>query len=215
MVETKRDFRKKPEMGIYMNSLLTRKITVPFKHIGQNIKDVIQKSISKDIEGKCSVEGYVKPNSTNIMTYSSGILVENDVVFDVVFECLVCCPVEGMVINCTAKNITQAGIRALFDNNVNNPNVVVDNMGEEDNVMNKINEDSPFVAYISRDHHYNSKYFNKITENDSIRIRVIGQRYELNDKYISIIGEILDRKYEEKQKMGNKSKKILEKIEIE
>ena len=135
--------------------------------------------------------------------------------FDVVFECLVCCPVEGMVINCTAKNITQAGIRALFDNNVNNPNVVVDNMGEEDNVMNKINEDSPFVAYISRDHHYNSKYFNKITENDSIRIRVIGQRYELNDKYISIIGEILDPKYEEKQKMGIKSKKILEKIEIE
>ena len=45
--------------------------------------------------------------------------------------------------------------------------------------------------------------------------RVIGQRYELNDKYISIIGEILDPKYEEKQKMGNKSKKILEKIEIE
>tara|TARA_B110000967_G_scaffold208655_1_gene261603 strand:+ start:2481 stop:3125 length:645 start_codon:yes stop_codon:yes gene_type:complete len=214
MVETKKDFRKKFEMGIYMNSLLTRKITVAFKFVGQNIKQTIESAISKDIEGKCSVEGYIKPKSTKVITYSSGILVENDIVFDVVFECLICCPVEGMIINCVAKNITQAGIRAVFDNNTNN---LVDGSVENDNdnIITNINENSPFVAYISRDHHYNSKNFSKVKDRDSIRIRVIGQRYELNDKYISIIGELLDQNYEEKQKMGTKAKRVLEKIVIE
>ena len=69
---TKRDFRKKPEMGIYMNSLLTRKITVPFKHIGQNIKDVIKKSISKDILAECENLGL--KNSKELTTITLGYL---------------------------------------------------------------------------------------------------------------------------------------------
>ena len=38
------------------------------------------------------------------MTYSSGLVNSNIISFEVVFECLVCCPVEGMHIQCEAKN---------------------------------------------------------------------------------------------------------------
>ena len=34
--------------------------------------------------------------------------------------------------------------------------------------------------------------FSDIEENQEIKIRVIGQRYELNDKYISVIGELIE-----------------------
>ena len=37
-----------------------------------------------------------------------------DAIFEVVIECLVCCPVEGMHISCIAKSITEsAGIKAV------------------------------------------------------------------------------------------------------
>jgi DNA-directed RNA polymerase subunit E'/Rpb7 len=167
----KKDFRKKREVGVYMNSLLSRKLQVSFNKLGKNIKEILEKLIKKEIEGKCTIEGFVKSNSTKLLTYSSGVIFENKVEFDVVFECLVCCPVEGMLIKCSVKNKTQAGIRALIDE-----------------------DKSPVVVYLSRDHHYNNKYFNTVKENDEITIRVIGQRYELNDEQVSVIGEIIEPK---------------------
>lgn len=167
----KKDFRKKREVGVYMNSLLSRKLQVSFNRLGKNIKEILEKLIKKEIEGKCTIEGFVKSNSTKLLTYSSGVIFENKVEFDVVFECLVCCPVEGMLIKCNVKNKTQAGIRALIDE-----------------------DKSPVVVYLSRDHHYNNKYFNTVKENDEITIRVIGQRYELNDEQVSVIGEIIEPK---------------------
>jgi S-methylmethionine-dependent homocysteine/selenocysteine methylase len=121
------------------------------------------------IEGKCLVEGFVKPKSTKIITHSSGVIQSSNVVFEIVLECEVCFPVEGMLINCVAKNITKAGIRA--------------ESADE--------EPSPIVVFIARDHHYSSTQFSNVHEGDKINVRVIGQRFELNDKYVSIIAELI------------------------
>lgn len=163
--------KKTKQTGIYMSSLITRKVELPIHQIGSNIKEVLEKKISRSIEGKCIMEGFIKPNSTKILTYSSGLLKGNFVIFEVVFECLVSYPVEGMIIPCIAKNITKAGIRAETSDAV-----------------------SPVVIFIARDHNYMSKYFSTIQEGNNIKVRVIGQRYELNDKYISIIGELVELK---------------------
>jgi hypothetical protein len=124
------------------------------------------------MEGKCIVEGYVRPGSIKIINISSGTLQGRFIEFEVVFECSICCPVEGMQIKCYAKNITQAGIRAFTSLDEKN---------------------SPVIIYVSRDHHSTNEYFNSIREKDAIRIRVIGQRFELNDKQVSIIGELLPK----------------------
>jgi len=114
------------------------------------------------------------------------VLFEDVIEFDVAFECLVCCPVEGMKIKCVIKNKTQAGIRAV------------------------INEDvSPVVIYITRDHHYNNKYFSTVEEGDEITAKVIGQRYELNDEQVSIIGEIVEPKSDKYKKGGKKMPKLI------
>ena len=75
----KKDFRKESDVGVYMNSLLSRKLQVSFNKIGKNIKEILEKSIKKEIEGKCTIEGFIKPNSTKLLTYSSGVLFENKV----------------------------------------------------------------------------------------------------------------------------------------
>ena len=197
--KVKKDVRKKREVGVYMNTLLSRKIQVSFNKIGKNIKEVLEKSVKRDIEGKCTVEGYVKSNSTKVLTYSSGVLFENKVEFDVVFECLVCCPVEGMLIKCNVKNKTQAGIRAVIGS------------GTGTGTGTTSEEKSPVVVYVSRDHHYNNNYFNTVNENEEITIRVIGQRYELNDQQVSVIGEIVEPKTDKIKidKMKKKPKLVI------
>ncbi len=186
-IKEKKDFKnKKKEIGLYAKSLLNRKISLPFHYLGKNVKENLEKIIKKESEGKCIKEGYIKKDSTNIISYSSGLLKENFIYFDVVFECLICNPVEGMNIKCKSKNITQAGIRALA-----------------------IEEPSPVVIYVSRDHHYDNNYFNNVKEDEEINVKVIGQRFELNDEQISIVGELV----EPKEKKKNQKKK-LEKITI-
>lgn len=155
--------------SIYSRCLITRNIELPITSIGKNLKDTIEKRIISMVESKCIVEGFVKNGTIKILTFSSGLIKTSNVVFEVLFECFVCFPVEGMLINCKTINITKAGIRGeSFDETP-----------------------SPIVVFIARDHHYNSHYFNKIQEGDRFVARVIGQRFELNDSYISIIAELV------------------------
>ena len=155
--------------SIYSRCLITRNIVLPITAIGKNIKEVIEENIKSNFEGKCLVEGFIKPNSAKIITYSSGIIYRgSSVSFEVIFECEVCFPVEGMLVSCVAKNITKAGIRAESATDI----------------------PTPVVVFIAKDHHYNIAHFNDVKEGDKINVRIIGQRFELNDKYVSIIGEL-------------------------
>lgn len=166
----KRDNKREQKINsIYSRCLITRPVTLPMVSVGKNVKETIENSMKHLIEGKCIVEGFVKVNSTKIITYSSGVISGGNIVFEVVIECEVCFPVEGMMIECVARNITKAGIRA--ESATDSP--------------------SPIVVFIARDHQYQSKQFANVQENDKIRIRVIGQRFELYDKYISIIAELV------------------------
>jgi DNA-directed RNA polymerase subunit E'/Rpb7 len=159
-------------LGIYILHIIHRKVALPFIRVGSNIKELLQKKIAREIEGRCTIEGYIKPNSVRVLTYTSGVLVSSDVVFDVALECLVCNPVEGMNMRVVVENITKAGIRASTGGN-------------------KDGEKSPVDVFIARDHHFNNKYFSKVNIGDEITIRVIGQRYEINDDKISIIAELV------------------------
>jgi hypothetical protein len=163
--------------SVYSPCQITKIIVLPITAIGRNLLQTLEETISKMVGGKCIVEGYVKPGSIRVITYSSGVVKGENIVFNVVFNCDVCFPVAGMHLNCVAKNITKAGIRA-------------ESVDEHP---------SPFVLFIARDHYYASDYFNSIAENDKIVATVIAQRYELNDSYVSIIAQLVPPKDETKK----------------
>lgn len=181
-VVDKQKRRRTRAVGIFSTAMITKRVPLNIVHIGDNIKQALEKKISFEIEGKCIVEGYVKPGSCRVQSYSSGELSSSDVMFDVVIECEVCSPVEGMHIDCIAKNITEsAGIKAETEE-----------------------EPSPVVIYVARDHHFTNSNFSKVKPGDKIKVRVIGQRYELNDSYISVIAELIEdraAKYGKKKKL--------------
>jgi DNA-directed RNA polymerase subunit E'/Rpb7 len=164
--------KSKDPRNVYSLSQITKSISLPINAIGKGLYQTIERTIAAMVEGKCIVEGFVKTGSVRVITYSSGLVKSDSVLFNVVFECSVCYPVAGMLMNCIAKNITKAGIRA--ESSEETP--------------------SPFVLFIARDHYYASDYFNSIEEKEKFTARVIAQRFELNDKYVSIIAELVPQK---------------------
>ena len=176
---------------VYSRCLLTRKIVLPINFVGKTLDETIENYIKNNFEGKCVVEGYVKRDSSKIIKYSSGIIERgNKIIFDVIFECDICLPVEGMIIPCLVKNVVKAGVRAEVANEV----------------------PSPVIVFVAKDHHYNINQFNDIQVGDNINVRVIGQRFELNDKYVSVIGELIKEKpeYINKQKKPSKPRLVIE-----
>ena len=154
--------------SIFSRILITKKVSVPIKHVNRDIHNIIKDIIVSAIEDKCIVEGYVKPGSVNIITFSSGILQSHNVSYEVVVQCEVCFPVDGMTLQCITTDTNKAGILAKINNTRFNP----------------------ITIFVARDHNFNSHIFSLVETGDVITVRVIGQRFELNDKNIWVIAEI-------------------------
>ena len=159
--------------GVFSPAILTHKVMLSITEVGKTVKQNLERDISYRVTGKCIAEGIVKPNSVRIINYSSGSVRGDRVEFQVMFECMVCNPVEGMLIECTTKTITKAGIHAE----------VVDEDGSV-----------PVTVFIARDHHFTDKNFANVVENDKLVANVIGSRFELNDPYICVIAKLLEKK---------------------
>lgn len=178
--------KKRRENNLYTYMIISKKVSINMKNIGSNLKEIMLKLIENEIAGKCIKEGYIKPDSISIISYSNGIQERDYIKFDVVIECLVCNPVEGQQLTCIAENITKAGIRAEVSD-----------------------DNNPLIIFIARDHNYLNKNFSNIKEKQEITIRVIGQRFELNDKNISVIAELLEtRSKPQKISISDKTKAI-------
>lgn len=163
------DKDKRKIYGVYIQSILTMKVILSITEVGKNIKQNLEKTISKKTEGRCIAEGFIRPNSVKVLTYSSGIVNNENIEFLTTFECMVCHPVEGMLVECTTKTITKAGIHAE----------VIDDLGGV-----------PLTVFVARDHHFTDKNFANIKENEKIVVKVVGVRFELNDPYICVIGKL-------------------------
>lgn len=166
--------KQKKIFDVFSRAMMSKPVYLHMDFVGSSLKENMEKKLKEQYEGKCIKEGYIRPNSVKILNYSSGLITDDSIYikFEVVFEAMVCFPVEGMLIDCTAVSITKAGIKAEI----------------------KKYEPSPLVIFVARDHFHNSAYFSSIKEGDDISIRVIGQRFELNDKRISVIAELIEPK---------------------
>ena len=167
--------------GVYMRSVLNMKVILSITEIGKTLKQNLESKIISKIGGKCISDGYIKPNSIKLISYSSGSIASDIIEFHVIFECMVCMPVEGMLMECTCKTVTKAGIHAN----------VIDDEGNK-----------PVTVFIARDHHYIDDRFQSIKENTRLTVKVIGIRFELNDLGICVIAKLTDvNETQEKSKM--------------
>jgi DNA-directed RNA polymerase subunit E'/Rpb7 len=162
---------------VYNKIIISKKVYINFSHIDKNINNKLLNILKSDIENKCITEGFIKNNSIKILKNSSGLVQDNTVCFNITLECMAANPVQSMKFICKVKSITKVGIRAEIDD-----------------------PDNPFIIFLARDHHYNNTEFSKIKEDDYITVRVLGQRFELNDTNISVIAEFIELNVKEQIK---------------
>jgi len=159
------------EHNVYAKSILSKKIHLLITETCENVKENIETKITSSVEGKCIAEGFIKPGTVRLVSYSSGIVNNENIEFQTIFECMICHPVEGMTMDCVSKTITKAGVHAQ----------VIDSDGT-----------IPVTVFIARDHHNMNRQFNSIKENANVTVKVTGVRYELNDPYICVLGKLLE-----------------------
>lgn len=160
----------------YLKSTLCMKVSLLITEIGNNIEKNLEQKIVHKIEGKCIVDGYIRPKSVSIKTHSAGSISSKYINYHVSFDCMVCTPVEGMLLEAVVKTITKAGIHAE----------VVDEENEQTNI--------PITVFVSRDLN-TDKNFNDVKEKNKITVKVIGSRYELNDPTICVIAKLMNNNY--------------------
>jgi DNA-directed RNA polymerase subunit E'/Rpb7 len=165
--------------GVYTRSILDTKVTLAITEIGKNIKPNLENKITSKISGKCISDGYIKPDSIKVISYSSGSIASDVIEFQVIFECMACLPVEGMLMECTCKTVTKAGIHAQ----------VID---DEGNI--------PVTVFVSRDHHHLDDRLQSIKEQTKLVVSVIGVRFELNDAGICVIARLTNHESKKEEK---------------
>ena len=111
-----------------------------------------------------------KKDSIQILSHSAGLAQIDTLDYNVTFQCDVCYPVEGMVLEASVKNITKAGIRATVSD-----------------------ENNPIIIFLARDLHLDNDSFHNLNIDDRIESNVIGTRFEYGDPCIYIIGELIKK----------------------
>lgn len=162
--------------ALFRRQQIKRRLVISFYRIKQHIdvKQLLVRELANQLEGRCSIEGYIIPNSISICTYSCGTLNGANIIFDIVAECLICFPEEHSVIKCITRTITQAGIRAGA-------------MGLRPGCV------SPIEVFLSRDMNMkHSELFNRIEESDILTVEIIGRRFVLHDTHVTVIAMLVD-----------------------
>ena len=141
-------------------------ILIPYQYCDSPEKYFM--SYAKDkLEGKCRNEGYLSIGSMTLDSYSCGLLYSDSVSFDVKFHADVCNPAVDTITECKIINNTKIGIRGIYQES-----------------------DNPIVFFVSREHN-SSKNFDDYFIGQTIKVKIIGTRFELNDTSISSISEII------------------------
>ena len=71
------------------------------------------------------------------------------------------------LLECKVENTTKAGLKASIQG-----------------------DDNPLIIFVPRDLHLENEHFSNINVDEKIVVKIIGVRFELNDKQVAVIAEL-------------------------
>lgn len=151
------------------------------RYIGKDIEKNILRELKQSKEGICSNHGYIKKNSIRIVKISSGKVEMSTfhgyMNFMVKYSAMVCNPVKGNIVNAIVVNMNNFGI-------------LCSSFITEDNGSN-----TPILEIIIPKHSLTIQsdvdLKNSVQINNEVKVQIVGKKYQLYNKKISIIGKIV------------------------
>lgn len=157
--------------NIFVRVQLCEKIKLEPAFISKNYKDEVLRRLKVKVEGICTKHGFVRPDSIEIHKICTGrvelIGLNGNTLFDVYFFADVCNPLLGSIIRCQVSNINKFGILA-----------------EAGNIIEAIIAKNSVSIQSDVD-------LDRVRIGDEVFIEVLGKKYELNDRKISLIARIV------------------------
>ena len=143
---------------------LTRKVHIHPKFLQKNMLPSILAQLKMNVEGRCSAEGYIQPDSVTVLGYGLGrVRPSGSTDYDVQFQADVCLPHPGQIFKATVDLRSKIGIHA---------------------------EVSPLKVLIPRDLHIGNAEFDSIELGQEIEFEVIGPQFKQQDKTIVVVGRL-------------------------
>lgn len=147
---------------------LSKKVHISSKFLQKNIQSSLLAQLRMDIEGKCSPEGFIQPNSVTIINYSLGRTnyIKGGVDYDVQIQADICMPHTGQKFRAPVTVRSKVGIHA---------------------------ETPPIKILIPRDLHIGNEEFDEVKVGEEIEFEVIGSQFKQQDKDIVVVGRLLSK----------------------
>jgi len=161
--------------SIYHREILNKTLFLKPKDINKNINNIIQKTLQDTVEGVCVKEGYIRPNSSKIITRTEGKMnvatFDGNIIYNVRYEVEICNPMEDQIIECVVADNNKSIVSAYVEDS----------------------ETSPLNIILARQHHIGNKEFISLKNGDTVRIRIISKLFEYLDRQILVIGQFLNK----------------------
>ncbi len=158
---------------LYQKKQLKIRIEINAKQIHNDVKKIIFEKVKERVDNKCIEEGYIKSNSIKILHIENGIVnlngLKGSIIFNVIYEALICNPSQGENINCIISDINKTNVQAYVEDK----------------------DETPLKIFLNRTHHQNRQDYVDLKVNDKIKIQVLYKNYEYNDTKILIFGKLL------------------------
>jgi len=155
-------------------------VTIKPNELDNNFENTILTKLKKNYENVCSKYGYIKNNSIKIIKRTIGIIknqhFNGNISFDLVCIAEICNPIQGSIIKCKVKAKNSLGLLAEgYYDKIPILEIIIPKISA--GIQSEINIDT-------------------INIGQEIKIEVCGKKYQLFDKYISIIGRAIKNKEE-------------------
>lgn len=152
------------------------------KELTLDFADNLIQKLQNQLEGLCTRHGYIKPGSLEIVRRSAGQFVKQHfnghLRFDVVCRAEVCNPPQNAIVEAVVKNKNELGIHAessmqMGDNDVPVLDIIIPKRAA--GIQSEVD-------------------LSEVEIGDRIFVEVLGKRFQLNDRKISIIGKAVKNK---------------------
>ena len=164
--------------NIYKESIFSTNIQLRPNEYNQSINETLLEKLKKKVEGKCDKNGFIKPDSADILRRSIGTIQQSQFngycSFKVWYKVSCCNPVEGMVVKCSVLNKNKMGIFCELYNH----------------------SPSPLTIILAKQHHLRDDRYEEVKVGSSIDVEIVGIKFEYNDTQISCIGRIHNKNKE-------------------
>ena len=159
---------------LYVQQTLDKMVYISSNDLNSDIDKNINLRLNNDLNGICIKEGFVKPNTIDIILRSEGNMKISNfkavVYYNVKYKVMICNPIEGQIIECMVSEVNKSNITCYIETE----------------------ETSPLNIFLSKQHHLGNDEYAKIKSGDKIKIRVLAKKFQYLDKQILVIGQFLE-----------------------